>query len=170
MPFKTFNNWLFDCNIKSEFPNPEVLLKYNSPITHTYVLSLFVLNAKLNHFLNEYFNNVGVRYLDKEEFFRFIKKCVIDFKVQRKSIPYVQSYNRMTNLFNKLEKKVPLLKKYDIALLCDIIDKDPEKELIYSSLGLDNTIKPKNKKEVKPKNKKVEDLLAHFSIVRITPK
>lgn len=172
MPFKTFNNWLFDGNLKSEIPNKEVLLKYNSPITTTYVMQMFIMNAKLNHYLNQYFNNIGLRYLDKEDFFKFIKKCIHDFKVQRKSIPFIKSYRFNSQLFDKLRKKVQVFKNNDIILLCEMVDKSPEKELIYTSLGLDKS--EKKTKKIKKKDgkestiKTVDDLMKHIKIMKVS--
>ena len=167
--YKTFHSWLFDQNLRSEFPNPEVLLKYNSPITHTYVLSLFVLNAKLNHFLNEYFNNVGVRYLDKEELFKFIKKCVIDFRVRRGDLVFYPRKERF-KLYEALRERMPFLKNDDVFLLCDIVDRSDLKEGVYQALDLEKPKKFKVKKaDKKNKNEKVSlpaFLEEHFSISR----
>ena len=80
MPFKTFNSWLFDGSRNTPLPKAKDgidILKYNSPITHTYALSLFLRNGVLNHYLDKYFNNIGLRYLPKEELFLFLKQCVI---------------------------------------------------------------------------------------------
>jgi len=167
MPFKTFNSWLFDGNLKTEIPNKEVLLKYNSPITQTYVLNMFILNGKLNHYLNEYFNNIGLRYLDKEEFFKFIKKCVIDFKIKRNTIPFIRMYKKNSKLYERLRVKLPVLKSFEISMLCDSIDKMDDKDIIYSSLGLDKPSKPQKQKNIE-KNKitNLDDLLSEFKIMR----
>ena len=168
MPFKTFNNWLFDGNLKSEIPDKSNLLKYNSPITPTYVINMFITNGKLNHYLNQYFNNIGLRYLDKEEFFKFVKKCVHDFKIQRNSLPYIQSYKRNSQLFEKLKKKIPILKPGDISLLCDIIDKMEDKDIIYNSLGLQKVEKTKTKENKQKKiGLKLDDFLDNFKIMRV---
>ena len=98
--YKVWFDWLFDGNIKSPIPKGEkipAILKYNSPITHTYVISIFINNGPLNWFLNKYFNNISLRYLDKGELFHFIKKCIIDFRVQRKNIPLF--HTRKTQFF-----------------------------------------------------------------------
>ena len=87
MPFKTFNTWLFDGNQSS--PIPKDILKYNSPISHTYVISLFLKNGTLNNYLDKYFNDLNLRYLTKEELFRFIKKCVLDFKIKTIDSPFL---------------------------------------------------------------------------------
>jgi hypothetical protein len=84
MPYKTFNNWLFDGLLDTPIPketfdkNGKViipsLLNYKSPITHTFILKLFLKNLPLNYFLNQYCNDINIRYLKKEELFFFIKK------------------------------------------------------------------------------------------------
>jgi hypothetical protein len=50
MPFKTYLNWLFDGREDTPIPEPVTdkdgkvivpdIMKYNSPITHTYAISL----------------------------------------------------------------------------------------------------------------------------------
>ena len=65
--FQVFFNWIFDGNPKSEIPKPifrdgkEIepdILKYNSPISNTYVIKIFMNNLKLNHYLNNSMNNI----------------------------------------------------------------------------------------------------------------
>lgn len=152
MPFKTFNAWLFDGNQSS--PIPKDILKYNSPITHTYVVSLFLKNGVLNHYLDKYFNDLNLRYLTKEELFRFIKKCVIDFKIKKYDLMFYKRQKR-NQLYEKLREKLPHLKNDDIYLLCDIIDKSSQKAIIYDSLGLE---KPKKIKLNKKKTKKEDHI------------
>lgn len=164
MPFRTFTSWLFDGNVNSKIPSPKIdentkkvivpdICKYNSPITHTFVMSLFINYPGLNKYLDTYFNNQGLRYLSKEEFFYFIKRCVKDFRVNKYKIPYVKRNIRKHILFSALRKKIPVLKDYEIFTLCDIIDNRDDKEQIYDSLGV-----KKIKKEVlkKSKSKKVK--------------
>ena len=76
MPYKTFNNWLFDGDRDSPIPKATDkvdILKSTSPINHMFVLQLFLRNGSLNHYLDEYFNNVGLWYLEKEEFFKEVQ-------------------------------------------------------------------------------------------------
>lgn len=155
MPYKTFNNWLFDGIVSSEIPKATDtvdLLKYNSPITHTFVLQLFLRNGPLNHYLNEFFNNIGLRYLEKDELFMFIKKCVIDFRVNRRDIVFYP-FKHKAKLYTILREKIPELKNNDISLLCEIIDKSKEKDIIYETLGLG---KPPKKQKIKLKKDKKE--------------
>jgi len=155
MPYKTFYNWCFDGNIKNPIPqgsNIPDILKYNSPINDTYLLKSFVTNGKLNHYLNKYLNNIGVRYISKKDLFFFFKQCVIDFKIKRRDIHYVK-WNKNDILFNKISKKSPLLKKDEIQLVCDLIEKSDDKDSIYRSLGIDK--KEFKKKKMKKKQTKI---------------
>jgi len=170
MPFRTFHGWLFDGNIKREIPNKEVLLKYNSPITPTYVISLFLNNGKLNFFLNRNLNNISLRYLEKEELFKFIKKCVIDFRVQRRSLLY-KPYEPRSKLFNALRSRIPTLKNYDILLLCELIEKmdKKEKNALFSALDLikyekERVKHSKQKKEYKTIKEFIDE---NFSVVEV---
>jgi hypothetical protein len=164
MPYKTFNSWLFDGNPKSKIPSGDGipdLLKYNSPITNQYLIGMFLNQGKLNHFLNEFFNNIGLYYMDKKEMFYFIKKCVIDFKIQRKNLPFIP-WTKNTKLFEALRKKTPTLKKHDVSLLCDIIDKSEIKEEVYYSLGLEKQESIKKQKGMKKETKKERPTIKEF--------
>ena len=175
IPFRTFNNWLFDRNIDSPIPPPKNgvdILKYNSPITHTFVLSLFLGHGPLNHYLDEYFNNIGLRYLTKEELFKFIKKCVIDFRVRRNQTVFYK-WKRQDKLYNILRDKFPQFKNNDITLLCELIQRSDEKEAIFNSLGLEMPKKRKIRTGKKaPKKGKVSlkmFLAEHFSMIEEVP-
>jgi hypothetical protein len=174
MPYKTFNNWLFDGSLDSPLPKSTDkvnLLKYNSPITHTFVLQLFLRNGPLNNYLNKYFNNIGLRYLDKEEFFKFIKKCVIDFRVNKRDIVFYPR-RAQNKLFDILRGRFPLLKKDDVYLLIDEIDRSDEKGGVYNALGLEAPKKRKIKTGKKVKKGKItlkEFLEEHFSLYREMP-
>jgi|GEM_PF-2281972 len=183
MPYKTFFNWLFDGDINSEIPKQRTddkgkvitpdILKYNSPITHTYVVSIFLRHAPLTLYLNEYFNNINLRYLDKEDLFRFIKKCVQDFRIKRNDTVYYPRKDRQ-KLFEILRERTPQLKDHDLFLLCDLIEKSDKKDQIYSALG--TTVPKKEQMKIK-KNKSKNDvgkkislskfMERHFSIVRL---
>jgi len=171
MPYKTFNSWLFDGSRNTPIPKRKDgvdILKYNSPITHTYVLSIFLRNGPLNHYLNKYFNNIGLRYLSKEDLFKFVKKCVLDFRFSRRDMVYYP-YKRKTKLFEVLRNKVPHLKNCDIATLCELVEKSEDKEMIYESLAIAKPKKQKLSKAKKPQGKKIpldKFLKEHFSMIK----
>lgn len=164
MPWKTFYSWLFDGSKNTQIPSPKFdpngkvlvpdILKYNSPITHTYVIKIFTKHGPLNYYLNKYLNNINLRYLDKEELFYFIKKCVLDFKVTRKDIRYI-SYKPKQKLFDKLRERFPQYKNSDISLMIEIIESSDEKEAIYQAFDIEVPKKQKVKKQKKLKSKKI---------------
>ena len=180
MPYKTFNNWLFDGRRDSPIPSerkdddgkvitPDIL-KYNSPITHTFLISLFLRNGSLNYYLNEYFNNIGLRYLSKEEIFKFIKKCVMDFRVQKRDLMFYKR-GRKNILYDKFREKLPILKNDDVELLCDIVERSDDRESIYDALGMKQEKKQKLKKTKKIKSEKISlksFLEKHFSIIKVS--
>ena len=83
---------------------------------------MFVMYPSLYEYLNKYFNNFDVYCLDKEEFFKFIKKCVLDFRVTRRKIPYISHFKKQNKLFKTLQQKYPIYKSYDIHFMCDLIN------------------------------------------------
>ena len=177
MPYRTFNGWLFDGSSDSEFPKPRYaddgkeiipdVLKYNSPITHTYAISMFLRNGPLNHYLDKYFNNIDLRYLDKKELFKFIKKCVLDFRVNKRTTTFIP-YTRKTKLFSLLRNKFPELKNCDVSLLVELVDSSDDKEAIYNTLGLEKPKKIKIKKEKRKNKVSLKEFLAkHFSIMEV---
>lgn len=162
MPYKTFNNWLFDGNIKSSIP--EELLKSTSPISHKYVIGLFQNYDELNYYLNQTVNNESLWYIKKDELFLFIKKLVHTFKVYR-GRTFFRSWPKQSKLRNKLEAKLPELKKYEIDLLAKIIDKREDKDSIYTSLGLEKEKKKKLKKKIEKKINLKNFLAENFSTI-----
>jgi len=171
--YNVFQKWLFDGVIKSEIPQKDVFLSYKSPISVNRLISSFMHYGPLNHYLNKHFNNYGIFYLEKEDVFKFIKKCIIDFKVRRNNLSFINT-KKDSNLFQGLRKKFPTLKGCDIEHLCIIIDRmdaDPKNQ-IYDSLGLIKLEAPKkvrksSKKLEKAIDVKVKDWLeANFSLTR----
>jgi hypothetical protein len=179
MPFKTFYNWLFDGSKTSEIPKPQTdsegkiitpdILKYNSPITNNYMISMFLKKGPLNYYLNKHFNNMNLYYMDKAEMMKFIKRCVMDFKISRRDITYVPAYRKQDKLINKLRQRFPILKIEELKMLSKLIDDSDEKGRIYQTLGLE--IPKKKKISLKKKKRKVkkitekEFLEKNFSIV-----
>jgi len=170
MPYKTFNNWLFDGSRNTPLPKRTEkvdLLKYNSPITPTFVLQMFLRNGPLNDYLDKYFNNLGLRYLDKEEFFHFIKNAVIDFRINKREVVFYPRKPR-NKLYEILRERMPHFKNNDVELLTEMIEKSDEKDSVYNALGLEVPKKRKIKtgKKIKGKRSLKKVLEGHFSILR----
>jgi len=166
-PFQVFHNWLFDGSRNSPLPKATDkvdILKYNSPITHTYVLSMFPKNGPLNFYLNTYLNNMNLRYLDKTELFMFIKKCVLDFRVKRRDVTYFP-YKRHSKLFTALREKLPDFKNYEIKMICERVEHAENRDEIYETLGID---KPKRKKFKKKKRETGKISLRKYLIMNFS--
>lgn len=170
--FKVFMNWLFDGNINSQIPKEDLknnipdILSYKSPITCTYVINLFIKCLKINNYLDEYFNNINLRYLDKKELFYFIKELVIKNNIKRYQLHYT-IYKPKNKLYDLLREKIPYLKNDEILLLCDKIDKLENKDDIYNSLGI---IEPKKEKikKINQETISLKDFInRNFSILKI---
>jgi len=130
---------------------------------------MFLKHGPLNQYLNEYFNNMNVRYLSREELFIFIKKCVQQFKIQKSQITFYPRQQRVI-LYEKLREKMAILKNDDVYLLCDLVEKSDNKDAIFDSLGLDKPKKTKLKKAKKLKSEKITlktFLNDHFSTIKL---
>jgi len=169
--YKVFYHWLFDGQRNSPIPKATEkinLLKYNSPINNNFLLSLFMNNGNLNHYLNTYFNNMGLHYMKREDMFKFIKKCVQDFRVKRRDIIFYK-FTYQEKLYTVLRDKFPQFKNDDIKLLSELINDSKDKATIWESLGLKLPTKKKLKRS--QKKKKIEKISSdaflneHFSMV-----
>jgi hypothetical protein len=174
MPFRTYNKWLFDGSKHSPIPKATEkvdILKYNSPITHIFVLQMFMRHGPLNYYLNKYFNNINLRYLEKEDLFKFIKNAVIDFKALKRHTVFYK-YRAKNKLYDILRDKYPELKNNDVSLFCDVIENSEDRESIYNTLGLEKPpkkqkIKIGKKKKAKKESVELKTFLdAHFSIMK----
>lgn len=127
------------------------IVKASGPLNQRYVMSMFMKNPKMCLFLNKHFNHMGLWYIDKETFFKFIKKASMDFNMKRKDLYFMKSARSKDKLIEKLEDRFPLLKHDDLQLLADLVEKSPSKDAIYNSFGLKKPRKRKIKKEKKIK-------------------
>jgi len=128
---------------------------------------MFLKNGPLNYYLDKYFNNINLRYLEKKELFAFMKKCVLDFRVGRRDTTFVP-WTRKTKLYGSLREKFPELKNCDVSLLVDLVDESKDKEAIYNTLGLEKPKKLKVKKQRKKTKVSLKEFMAnHFSIMEM---
>lgn len=148
--WQQFTEWLFDGKKDSKIPDE--LTKHSSKVSQLYALKMFRNNGKLNHYLNNCLNTFDIFYVDKEELFYFLKKCVRDYKVKRKSVPYFKG-SKKDRLFNTLKGRYPLLKNEDVEVLSELIQNSNKKNEIMVGLGLETD----HKKKKVPKSKKKEN-------------
>lgn len=146
--YKLLNNWLSDRRTDTEIPK-EVLASYQ--INPSIILYYF-MGSKYSIFISNTYNNWNLYSLNKKDILYTIKDII-----QKTS--YCPNYNKKfrdnkTELFKKLWDKYPYLKPNDINLLCTIVDKHEDKDIIYEMLGLTKLKKQKyTKKQIKEREK-----------------
>ena len=151
--YREFTRWLFDGSENSVIPDEQEMLKYNSPITIQYILQCLLPNSKMTIYLNKYFNNFDLYSLDKKQFMKFLKHLVLKMNLTRSDFNYKPKREAdKSDLYKKLLEKFPVLKSYDVILLCDNINNLEEKEKNKYYAGL-NLIPPKKRKMAKKKEK-----------------
>lgn len=156
-PYKIFLDWLFDGNIKSELPYKDEFTSSSSPISYQFLLTMFLRHESILPFLNQHFNRYNVYYLPKEDMYMFIKKIIIETRFQRNRIPYFKKDKTKDDLADILRKKYPLLKKYDISQMCDLINSSEDKDYILSSYGLKTDHRKKKVSSSKKKAKETKN-------------
>jgi len=166
-PFVQYFSWLFDGDIKSGIPEE---VSKASFISNKFIISCFLMNGKLNNYLNEYFNNMGLWALDRLELMLFLKKVVCDMKLGRNSVSYISNKKTKTEMIDVVEPHFPFLKKYEISDIVEKIETADDKDSIYESLGLNKYKKDKTKKKAEPAKKEkkkqtvIEFLNANFRL------
>ena len=167
MPWKSLNMWLYDGIKQSEIP--PILLKSGSPVTHQTLIKMFINNGPLNHYLNKYLNSKWVFSIQKDELLRFIKQCIIDYKI-RKNSSFHSRRPTKDKLIEVLREKIPTLKNNDLALLSDIITKSEDRDTIFETLGLKSPSTKKIKKIKKSKKTKIsqkEYISENFNYIEV---
>lgn len=159
IPFRTFIDWAFDGSENTPIPKKEVdsvgnvitpdILKASGPLNQRYVISMFMKNPKMCLYLNKYFNNMNLWYLDKKTLFLFLKKCIIDFKARRSDLVFIKSKRSKDKLAEKLSDRFPLLTIDELRFLTELIENSEQRDSIYHSFGMKKPSKRKIKKEKK---------------------
>jgi len=147
-PYMEFKEWLFN-----PYPNaklPDHVLKIVNART---VLCMFGNLGKLTIFLNKYFNKFNITYLNKEEFFIYIKYIIQKFRIDKRQFSFYKSEQRDTSYVDIHSKFFPHLKKYELNLLMELIKTDDDYDRIMESFGLTKYKVTKNKSK-KSKTKK----------------
>jgi len=140
------NKWIQDGSKYTEVP--EEIINDKS-ISQNYILYYF-RSSKYISYLSSLFNNYDIYMMDKIEIFKMIKDIVLKTGYKPRFIP--RSSDNRTKLFKILKDKFPFLKKYEVPLIIDMIDKSEDKDNIYETLGISKSKKEKNKDGLAPVN------------------
>lgn len=156
-PWKLLDNWYYDGSTQT--PIPEEVIKSNI-VGGQSILYMFMA-SKYSPFISKVFNNWETFKLDPAEVMMFLKQTI---QLSGFQPDFIRRYkSTKTDLFSKLRPRYPALKSDDINLLCDLIEKREDKEVIYETLGMLKTKKKKHPKSKKP-DKKLNSALDGFDV------
>lgn len=154
--------WVNDGNLKSPFP---VDLNKNGVISPYYILMYFESSPDYFPFINKIYNKYSLFYLSTEDLMRTFKEIVYFTGYRHYNTRYPS--NKENELIKKLWKKYPYLKKEEICMLVDWIDKSDKKETIYDMFNLNNKLKVKKmtKNEIKERKKTIDGMVSSNEIM-----
>lgn len=138
-PYVVFNNWLFDNNKTSVLDESCI-----NSLSCFSIMQLFSGLGNFTIFLNEYFNDLYIHQVPKEEFFKFLKEIVMKKKITKKDLCFIKYFKDDANI-TKVWLKLPYLKRHEIPLFLEELE-DEERESLEEMLGISV---PKKKKLTK---------------------
>jgi len=151
-PWTVFNNWLFDGNMKTELD--EETIKAINPRS---IMDSLCNMYQLTTFINDNFNNLYIiYYMDKSQFFSFIKSLIIKKKIGKYDLGRLKIKKNSAAEIKKIHSKLPHLKMYEIETLLKCIKGDEEEESFLDYLGVKENKKKKLTKKVKTLFEKTE--------------
>jgi len=154
-PWTLLNRWYHDGSSQTPIPQEVLAAKIVGGQTILY----YFMNSEFSPFINQVFNNWDTFQLPQEDILQFIKTSI---QLSGYSDKFFKRFKEeRSQLHAKLRSKYPLLKNDDLNLLCDIIDKRDDKDVIYETLGLKKPTKTKISKS-KDKSDKKENTLDGF--------
>jgi len=161
-PYTILMRWVNDGNLKSPFPAE---LNKNGIISPYYILMYFESSADYFPFINKIYNKYSLFYLSTEDLMRTFKEIVYFTGYRHYNARYPS--NKENELIKKLWKKYPYLKKEEICMLVDWIDKSDKKETIYDMFNLNNKLKVKKmtKSEIKERKKTIDGMVSSTEIM-----
>jgi hypothetical protein len=145
-PYNEFKEWLLNSYPKAILS--EIVLRAINPKT---VLHMFGKLGGITVFLDEQFNRFELMECDPQEFYSFLKELVQKHKIKKYDFSFFSSISK-DEAINKLQKKLPHLKKYEIHNLLEYCQNDPNNDSFLENLGL-KTIKTKKLKKKKTEKK-----------------
>lgn len=155
-PYTIFKEWLCNGDLSSEL-NPDIL----KAVSVYSVLSMFGGLNKNTIFINNYFNNYHItKYKNIEEFYKYLKELVLKHNISFYDLTFSKLEKKESKKNKNVYSEFPLLKSYEIELLMNYININPnEYNNLNESLGLNKTKSKKlTKKEEKEFNKINEEI------------
>jgi hypothetical protein len=145
--YTLLTRWLFDGSKSTQIPDDVV---NDKSISQMYILYYFQM-SHYNLYINKYFNNYNLFSIDRLDIFRFMKQCI---QLTGYKPPFIKREPKTKNkMVDALKERYPYLKKEEVFMLVDYIDKSEDKDSIYEMFGF---YTPKKKKVTVAERKKME--------------
>jgi hypothetical protein len=111
-------------NRKEKESLDQSIIKALNPV---FVLNFFATHYEVTIFLNKFFNNYGLYNLKSEEFYKYLKQLVNDKNISPYSFSFIK-YHPQEKKISSMRKFFPYLKREDIILLLDLMEKEDEND------------------------------------------
>jgi len=161
-PWTKFQIWLTDNDIKSKL-DPEILKVVNIRSA----LLMFCYMDDITIYLNKYFNTFENANLFQKDVFVFLKKICMRKNIKRHQLSFIK-YEKKDNILNKVQLRIPFLKKEEIKYFLEKIKNTEYEEQLLESFGLKKTEKKKiSKKEMKKMEQQLKNENLISSVVKI---
>jgi len=144
-PYKIFKEWLLNPYPDAELP--DVIIRAINPKT---VMYMFGKLGEITIFLDEYFNNYDIMYCNPIELYDFLREIVQKYNIKKYEFSFFMSM-KTDKLINRLQRKLPYLKKYEIYDLLERCQQDPDNDSFLENLNMKQSkvkkLRKKSKKE-----------------------
>jgi len=162
-PYRELKEWFLNSYPGSKLS--EDVIRAINPKT---VLHMFGNLGGITIFLDGYFNNFDLMYCNPLEFYKFLKDIVQKHRIKKYDFSFFYSIKK-DDIIIKLQKKLPLMKKYEIYDLLEYCKDDLENDSFLENLGMNKvkTKKIKNPKKIKKEIPKEAKTFEHLSIQNI---
>lgn len=143
--WKMMSAWINDKNAYSPYPSElETVFCGPQQLLHYFQCSPYIIE------LSHIFNNYNLYQMNQKDALTLIKEYVLKTNFSPPFIRYSKKI-KDTALYKILRKRCPHLKSQETAMLCQAIDADPNKDVLYETLGLSNPKKTKCPKKIAEK-------------------
>ena len=147
-PYRVFKDWLLN-----SYPNAKLSEETLKAINPKSVLHMFGSLGGITIYLDEYFNNFELMKCNPIEFYDFLKQLVQKHHIGKYDFSFFISMKRDKGI-KEIQRKLPLLKKYEIYDLIERCKEDEENKSFLENLGLLKKSKMKKIPKTKKKSKK----------------
>lgn len=156
-PYQVLDFWMKDGNLSTPYPKD---LEGNRAISQVYFLNYFETSQRYFPFINNMFNNYNLFYISVKDLCIMLKEMVY-FTSFKKPFGQAKKKKSINNkLIDIFKKRYGYLKKEEIMMLVDFVDKSEDKEIIYEMFGFRNLKSEKlSASEKKNQKKRIDSMI-----------